>query len=136
MSKYLNENIQPKKKRSDNKKFSFKAKPASTISKPPQEVIQIPENPQQPQENEENQKPIDPVHQFHLENLDENPTDDMLINFLSQFNPAPQQAVPAQPVEQPLVCQEQVPNNTMNISNVSNVQNVNENKPQVPTMFF
>lgn len=134
MSEYLNENIQPKNPKLVNK-FTFKANPTATISKAADET------PLQPLQVQDNQKTDDPLQEFHLENVEQNPPDDVLLNFLAQFNVPQNQdqaVVPAAlavennpPLPQPVVR-----NNTMNISNVSNIQNVQENKPQVPTMYF
>lgn len=83
--------------------------------------------------------------QFELQAMDNIPADDILLNFMSQFDPvtenlspnlplvaAPQNIAQPQPQPQPLQ-----PKNTMNISNISNVQNnVNANKPALPNMYF
>lgn len=118
MSDKLYENIQPPKQAKENeKKFTFKRPSTSeTISKPPQE----PENPTHPQ-------PLQ--NEFQIQALDDAPPDDVLLNFLSQFDPVSENP-PPNPV--PLAA-----NNVNNINNVNNVQNnVNPNQQIVPNMYF
>lgn len=132
MSATLTDTIQPKRQaKSPDRKFQFKASTTTaTISKPPQ--------PEAEKKNEDN-------IQFDLEAMDNAPPDDILINFLSQFDPVTEnppvnlpKLVPQQPppMQQPQI-QALQPSNTMNINKVSNVQNnVSANKPALPNMYF
>lgn len=99
-----------------------KTAPISTITKPP-EIQQAVQNP-----GEESQD----LPNFQLEDLDDAPPEDILLQFLSQFDP-----VTENPPANPQPAQALQPSNkTMNINNVNNVQNVLANQRMVPNMFF
>lgn len=135
MSGTLAESIQPRKQAKTNQnKFTFRQqKLAATQAKAPEENhVHVPDDPtmqviQLDAENNEENQPEN--MEFQLQALDDAPPDDVLINFLSQFDPVP--APQQQPHLQPLAH-----NNTMNISNVKNVQNVQDNQPKLPNMYF
>lgn len=114
-------------------KLAVKA-PTATVSKPPDVENSAPENPNPPAKNQP---------EFEFEALDNAPPDDVLIQFLSQFdqpanlpNAPPNVPLPAPvPVQAPQPLQ---PNHTMNIQqNVKNVQNM-QNVPRMPppAMYF
>lgn len=106
-------------------------KPTATVSKRPEE------NSPSSAANHQNEDPVVPKEpqqndmQFQLEDIDDAPPDDVLIQFLNQFDPVtenpPPQPIPPQPLQ---------PSNTMNVNNVSNVQNILGNQKMLPTMFF
>lgn len=103
------------------------SQPTATVSKAPEEDVPQPAEKEDDKQNENN-------IQFQLEELDDAPPDDVLLQFLNQFDPItenpPANVGPSAPVE-PLQ-----PNNTMNISNVQNVQNVLANQRMIPNMYF
>lgn len=102
------------------KKFQFKSTHSATISQPPQNS-NPPPAPTVPQENVEN------TLEFDIQAVPEEPNDDMLINFLAQFDPVTENP-PAQPL---------MPINVQNNNNVNNVQNnVNPNQQVIPNMYF
>lgn len=137
MSEALSTNVQP-----DNDdatpKFQFK-KPkktsaTATVSKPPDNSETPDKQNPEPAKNPDQVLPV-----LQLEEIDDAPNDDILINLLNQLEsqqaqqqmpPPPVQVLPTEPLQQVL------PNNTMNISNVSNVQNVNANHRMMPSMYF
>lgn len=124
VSQHLADNILPKK-----------PKPNESISKPPENpenaVIEI-------QLDQENITPPADNMQFQLEVLDDAPPDEVLSNFLAQFDPPVQPSSPQQNLNPPQVLNpvplvpNQIANNTMNIKNV---HNVNPNQ-LVPAMVF
>lgn len=141
MSGTLYENIQPKKAKTQDEKFTFRKKQApATLSKPPEESTENKDETHQvvmlDQEEQNQQNPAENV-QFQLEAIDDAPPDGVLLNFLSQFDPVGnplanvQQQLP--PPEAQMQAQPLVPNNTMNIKNVQNVQDL---QPKLPNMFF
>lgn len=134
MSGFLASNIQAKEPKIDTPKFTFKSAPTATVSKPGENETVPPPQVPNPAINEA-QNP-----QFEIQALDDAPPDDVLLQFLSQFDPAenppanigPPIPVPVQ-APQPL----QQNQNTMNIQNVSNVQNVQQiPRMPAPAMYF
>lgn len=110
-------------------KFHFKPIAPATESKPLKDPKEKPT-----QAADEN-----PIN-FDLQPLDNTPTDDVLLNFLQQFDPVTENP-PANPqAMQPQVLQEiplPVANNLMNINNIHNVQNVaNPHQNILPNMYF
>lgn len=122
----------PKQQKLDTpkQKFQFKAIAPATVYKPEQEAPTETAKPLQQNEA-----------QFDLQPLDNTPPDDVLLNFLQQFDPVTEQPPPnLAPMYQPQVLQPIPPpvaNNLMNTNNVQNVQNVaNPNHNMMPNMYF
>lgn len=124
---------QPPKESNENTapptpKFKFK-----NIAPKPATVSKAPEHPKAAEiPAAENQVPFD------LQPLDHAPPDDVLINFLKQFDPITEDPPPENPVvQQPILQPVPQPNNLMNISNIQNVQNLaNPTQRIVPNMYF
>lgn len=128
------------------KQYNFKRfKPAETISKPPESnesVLQA-----QPLAVQDQNVPN---MQFDLQavQLNEEPVDDALINFLNQFDPITEQpppaAAPATPtapqgnenaVQVPVPVQNQMQSIANHTMNIQTVQNVNPNQ-KIPMLYF
>lgn len=155
MSKFLADTITPNKvPKKYERNFYFKAaskatsQPTSTILVPPQNNS----NPHAAVENE-NKPPAQVKNnlELQLEPVQNAPEDDVLINFLAQFDAATENPlqeildmVPpvqqnAKQIQQEFLGQIKPfqPSNTMNINSVQNVQNnVNPNQQNLPNMYF
>lgn len=138
MANTLCQNVQPAKvPKLDAPQFKFKKIAPATVSQPPPEpanqVIPQQEIPADANGNNGNNNNNDQI-QFQLQDLDDAPPDDILINFLNQFDPVTENPPPAPhqpeiPPNAPILPQ-------MNIQNVSNVQNNQGVQRLIPNMYF
>lgn len=148
MSGTLTENIAPKRAATpDPTEFTFKRiKPAETISKTSEENQQemVP-NPQPQSLVAADQNGQNVEYKYEPVEFDEEPVDDVLINFLNQFDPLPTPATPNTeapnainvPVPVPVVA---APNQVQalannNMLNIQQVQNVNPGQ-KMPVLYF